>query len=127
MESKVRSDQIKNGKYKEFNKHAILIAEGLYVNNRKHGVWRSYYDYTGSLMIEENYQNGIQHGRFVSYHPNGKLLSEGQFFNGLREGCFSIYDEEGNNIKRLLFIHDNQIEDLNEDKYISEAVRKEAR
>jgi antitoxin component YwqK of YwqJK toxin-antitoxin module len=100
-----------NGKWKEFNKHAILISEGVYINNQKHGIWREYYDDTGSKMIEENYKNGSQHGRFASYHPNGQLMSEGYYQNGLREGYFKVYDEEGKNIKSLLFINDNQIED----------------
>ena len=54
---------VRNGKWKEFNKHAILIAEGNYVNNRKHGLWREYYDSDGSLMIEEEYCLDIRHGR----------------------------------------------------------------
>jgi hypothetical protein len=117
--------QVRNGKWKEFNKRAVLIAEGHYVNNRKHGVWREYYDSNGSLMIEEVYNHGIQHGRFASYHPNGQLLSEGtsyhpngqllsegKFHNGMREGYFKVYDEEGNNIRNILFINNNEIEDV---------------
>lgn len=103
---------VKNGKWKEFNKRAVLIAEGHYVNNRKHGLWREYYDNNGSLMIEEVYNHGIQHGRFASYHPNGQLLSEGKFHNGMREGYFKVYDESGNNIRNILFINNNEIEDV---------------
>jgi antitoxin component YwqK of YwqJK toxin-antitoxin module len=119
-------DELKNGKWKEFNKHAILIAEGCYINNKKHGLWREYYDHTGSIMIEENYQHGIQHGRFASYHPNGSLFSEGQFANGLREGYFKIYDENGNNVRNLWFVNNNLIEDIKEHQQINEELRKEA-
>jgi antitoxin component YwqK of YwqJK toxin-antitoxin module len=94
----------------------VLVSEGVYLNNKKRGIWREYYDYTGSLMIEEMYNNGVQHGRFASYHPNGRLWSEGQFNNGLREGYFRIYDEEGNNVRSLLFINNNQIEDTAQTK-----------
>lgn len=104
----------KNGKWKSFNKHAVLIAEGNYVNNKKHGTWREYYDHTGTIMIEEDYVHGVQHGRFISYHPNGRIFSEGRFHNGMREGYFRAYDENGVNIKNLLFINDNQIEDIEE-------------
>src|SRR5688572_22347061 len=113
-------DELKNGKWKEFNKHAILIAEGCYINNKKHGLWREYYDHTGSIMIEENYQHGIQNGRFASYHPNGSLFSEGQFANGLREGYFKIYDENGNNVRNLWFVNNNLIEDIKEHQQINE-------
>jgi antitoxin component YwqK of YwqJK toxin-antitoxin module len=104
----------KNGKWKSFNKHAVLIAEGNYVNHKKHGTWREYYDHTGTVMIEEDYVNGVQHGRFISYHPNGKIFSEGKFHKGMREGYFRAYDEDGKNIKNLLFINNNQIEDIEE-------------
>ena len=107
-----RANLIKNGKWKEFNKRAVLIAEGVYINNLKHGVWREYYDHTGTIMIEENYKNGIQHGRYASYHPNGQIWSEGNFHNGLREGYFRVYDEHGNNTRNLLFINNSQIEDV---------------
>jgi antitoxin component YwqK of YwqJK toxin-antitoxin module len=103
---------VKNGKYVEFNKHAILIAEGSYVKNLKHGRWKEYYDYTGAIMIEEYYERGVQHGRFVSYHPNGQVFSDGQFYDGKREGIFKIYDEDGNHVRSLIFINDKQVEHL---------------
>jgi antitoxin component YwqK of YwqJK toxin-antitoxin module len=111
---KIKQIQFRNGKWKEFNKHAVLIAEGIYLNNQKHGLWKEYYDETGGIMIEENYNRGVLHGRFASYHPNGKLLSEGQYHQGSREGYFRVYDQEGNNIKNLLFISNHQIEDIEE-------------
>jgi antitoxin component YwqK of YwqJK toxin-antitoxin module len=116
----------RNGKWKQFNKHAVLIAEGNYVNNKKHGTWREYYDHTGTIMIEEDYVHGVQHGRFVSYHPNGQIFSEGKFHNGMREGYFRAYDEEGKNIKTLLFINDNQIEDIEAHIHNASTARKKA-
>jgi antitoxin component YwqK of YwqJK toxin-antitoxin module len=101
--------QSRNGKWKEFNKHAVLVSEGHYVNNKKHGVWREYYDSNGGLMIEEAYSNGVKHGRFASYHPNGQLLSEGEFQYGSREGCFKVYDENGTNIRNIVFLDNEEI------------------
>jgi antitoxin component YwqK of YwqJK toxin-antitoxin module len=102
---------IKNGKWKEFNKHAVLIAEGNYIDNQKHGLWREYYDHTGTLMIEEHYNLGLMHGRFTSFYPDGQKFSEGEFINGAREGYFKVYDERGTNIRNLLFVNDIQIAD----------------
>ena len=48
-----KKPRLKEGRWKEFNKHAILISIGNYVGDRKHGEWREYYD-TGELMLEEN-------------------------------------------------------------------------
>lgn len=113
MELSTAVDQrIKNGKWKEFNKHAVLIAEGIYIDNNKHGLWREYYDHTGTIMIEEHYSHGIMHGRFTSYYPAGQKFSEGEFFNGSREGYFKVYDERGENIRNLLFIDNVQVADI---------------
>jgi antitoxin component YwqK of YwqJK toxin-antitoxin module len=109
---------VKNGKWKEFNKHAILIAEGVFVNDQKHGLWREYYD-TGELMIEENYDHGIQHGCFASFHQNGQVFSKGQYFHGSREGYFRVFDEEGKNIRNLLFIKNTKVEDIEEAQKIN--------
>jgi antitoxin component YwqK of YwqJK toxin-antitoxin module len=105
--------KVKNGKWQEFNKHAVLIAEGVFVNDQKHGLWREYYD-TGDLMIEETFEHGIQHGRFASFHPNGQIFSEGQYFYGSREGYFRVYNEEGKNIRNLTFLKNIKIEDIDE-------------
>ncbi|WP_276366019.1 hypothetical protein [Chryseolinea sp. H1M3-3] len=99
----------KNGKWKEFNKHAVLVAEGTYYQDLKHGLWKQYYE-TGELIIEEMYQRGIMHGRYASYYLNGQVMAEGQYVNGSREGYFHVYDETGNRIKSMLFVHDVEIE-----------------
>jgi len=113
----------KNGKWKEFNKRAVLIAEGHYVNDLKHGVWREYYD-TGSLLIEEHYHLGVPHGRYASFHPNGNLFSEGYYENGKREGYFHVYDENGRRVKSLLFIDNNQIEEMTVNNQVNELPQK---
>ena len=84
----------RNGKWKEFNKQAILVSEGHYQHDLKHGLWKQFYE-TGELLIEETYSNGILHGRYASYHINGALLSVGQYQHGRREGYFNIFDENG--------------------------------
>lgn len=111
VQAKETITQIRNGKWKEFNKHGVLIAEGVYVNNDKHGTWIEYYDHSGSKMIEEDYRYGVQHGRFISYHPNGKIFSQGQFVNGSREGYFKAYDEFGKNTRTIFFVNNVQIRD----------------
>jgi len=93
------------------NKRAVLVSEGFYHNDLKHGLWREYYE-SGQVMIEEYYRYGVQHGKFTSYHPNGKLFGEGQYEDGKREGYFKVYDENGNQIKTLLFIHNNLMEEV---------------
>lgn len=101
----------RNGKWKEFNKQAVLISEGCYHHDLKNGAWRQYYE-TGELLIEETYDNGVLHGRFASYHQNGRLLSEGKYRYGQREGYFHVFDESGKQIRSLLFVNNVQVEDV---------------
>ena len=62
----------RNGKWKEFSKHATMLAEGNYINDVKHGTWKQYYE-SGELLIEESYDHGVLHGRYTTFHKNGQL------------------------------------------------------
>lgn len=101
----------KNGKWKEFNKHAILVNEGFYKDNLKHGPWKHYYE-TGELVIEESYQNGELHGQYVAYYINGERMSQGYYAHGMRQGYFHIYSEQGKLTRVILFVDDVSIEDV---------------
>ena len=109
-EKNISKVKVKNGKWKEFNKHAILIAEGHYVNNAKHGLWREYYD-SGELATEQNYIHGVLHGPYASYHTNGQLWSEGVHVNDQCEGTFKVYNEHGLLIKLLIFENGRLVEE----------------
>lgn len=101
----------RNGKWKEFNKQAILVSEGYYQQNLKHGQWKEYYE-TGELLIEETYEHGTLHGRYASYHMNGKHMSEGQYQSGRREGYFRVYDENGRQLKQMRFVNNIMVEEV---------------
>jgi antitoxin component YwqK of YwqJK toxin-antitoxin module len=101
---KVGKKKPKNGRWKEFNKHAVLVAEGMHNDGLKHGIWRYYYD-TGEPAIEETYVNGRMHGTYTSYHLNGSMMSEGQYENDCREGPFNIYNEQGELLKVMHFVN----------------------
>ena len=107
-----KENVLKEGRWKEFNKHAVLISVGNYVKGKKHGPWSEYYD-TGELMLEENYHHGVLNGRFATYHTNGRLQSEGVYAGGSREGQFKIYSDTGLHVKSLFFIENNLIEETN--------------
>ena len=113
----------RNGKWKEFNKEAVLVAEGNYQHDLKHGLWKQYYE-TGELLIEETYEHGILHGRYASFHMNGKLLSEGEYQHGKREGFFEVFDEDGRPAKRLLFVNNVLLEEMAVPSRQSPPVRK---
>ena len=108
-----KKQRLKEGRWKEYNKHAVLISVGHYLLGHKHGHWMEYYD-TGEFMLEETYETGILQGRFATYHPNGNLMSEGMYGLGSREGYFRIYNEVGTHTKSLLFIDNNLMEEIDE-------------
>lgn len=111
----------RNGKWKEFNKQAVLVSEGIYQHDLKHGCWKQYYE-TGELLIEETYDQGILHGRYASYHLNGQLLSEGEYQHGKREGFFDVFDEDGIPVKRLLFVNNVLLEEMDAKKTLQKNV-----
>lgn len=105
------AEKLRDGMWVECNKHAVVIARGAYVNNKKNAVWREYYD-TGELMIEENYLMGNLHGRFSTFHPNGQCCSSGRYEHGRREGRFFMYDEGGQHVRTLTFKRDVLVNDV---------------
>jgi len=111
-EKRKTCEQRKNGKWKEFNKNAILISEGHYVDGQRDGCWRFYYD-SGELLIEEEYSMGKKHGKYNSFFRSGNLMSEGKFSEDHRQGEFRVYNEQGRLTKVLVFKNDGLIEEIN--------------
>ena len=101
----------KNGIWKEFSPQGILLAEGVYLNGKKHGYFK-YYDANGYFQYIEKYENDIlienatetMHlDRKVDYHPNGKIHTIAHYFKGVPEGVRREYDSTGNVIKSYIF------------------------
>ncbi len=97
-----KKKKLKNGTWREYNKHAVIVTEGTFMNDLKHGAWRYYYD-TGGLAIEEQYEHDKLHGVYKSFFPNGTLMSEGRYEHGSREGYFQVYSEQGRLVRVMLY------------------------
>lgn len=97
-----KKKKVKNGTWREYNKHAVIITEGTFLNDQKHGAWRYYYE-TGTLAIEEHYAHGKLQGTYKSFFPSGVLMSEGCYEQDLREGYFQVYDEQENLVRAILY------------------------
>jgi antitoxin component YwqK of YwqJK toxin-antitoxin module len=104
----------RNGPWREFNKHGILVLEGSYKDGVRVGKWKSYYE-TGELVMEENYVYGVMEGPFKSYYKNGQVLSEGHYIENKREGKFCVYHISGRLTKTMIFEDDVLVEELFED------------
>jgi len=97
-----KKKKVRNGSWREYNKHAVVITEGTFLNDLKHGAWRYYYE-TGALAIEEHYAHGKLHGTYKSFFPGGTLMSEGRYEHDLREGYFQVYDEQEKLVRAILY------------------------
>lgn len=94
-----------------------LVEEGNYINNRKEGIWKSYYP-NGKKKNEITYVNGRANGLSKFYYKSGLLSEEGNWVNGKWDGSYKFYYENGqmsydwkyNNGKRegeQKYFHDN--------------------
>lgn len=63
----------------------ILVYEGMYLNNLRHGWWKSYYE-NGQLWWDGNYHKDNLNGSTRVYFLNGQLAWEGCFDHGSQEG-----------------------------------------
>lgn len=74
-------------------------------------VYARFYHVDGQTIKSEQWYNaqGIKHGAFKSYHPNGTQKSLGNFVNGQLQGDYKIHDENGQLIKIEHYQHDNII------------------
>ncbi len=57
----------------------------------------------GKVHYEVDLKNGLKHGNFKEYYPDGTLKVRGRFKDDLPEGSWKYYDEKGNLIEEKLF------------------------
>ena len=76
------------GKAKEFSVLTNnLVFEGGYLNGRRNGKGKEYYNYENEnhnkhLKFEGNYLNGKRHGKGIKYYLNGEIKFKGEYLNG---------------------------------------------
>ncbi|MDR1757690.1 MAG: hypothetical protein LBR51_01850 [Bacteroidales bacterium] len=78
-----------------FHPNGRTAALGVFVNQQKDGTWL-YYNDKGTLVKEENYKLGEQHGVEKTYSPeNGNLLREEVYVDGKLQGLQTTYYTTG--------------------------------
>ncbi len=71
-----------------------LVEEGKYINNRKEGIWKQYYN-NGKKKNEITYVNGRPNGFSRFYYKSGTVSEEGNWVNGKWDGNYKFYYENG--------------------------------
>ena len=78
---------------KLFDERGMLIAAGVYVNQKKAGKWIYYQD--KKLIGEEFYIDGLKNGKSKTYYPTGELLEEADWVDNLKNGIYRVYTKNG--------------------------------
>ena len=50
---------------------------------------------TGVVYIKEHYRNGMRHGTYTEFHPDGSKRGSGEYVDGNKEGRFEYYYPNG--------------------------------
>lgn len=101
-----------DGEYKETMSNGVLLQQGSYLLNQKHGTWFNY-NVKGEISEIINYKRDTLHGFYYNsqhslYFSDGKLngpvvyrnhenyrLIEGNYLNGLRDGRWIYHNRNG--------------------------------
>lgn len=71
-----------------------ILEEGDYKDNKKVGMWKTYYA-SGKLKSEIEHKNNRPSGKYITYYENGKIEEEGNWKNGINTGTFKRYYPNG--------------------------------
>jgi len=71
-----------------------LISEGEFVNDKKNGLHRKWYE-NGQLKSEGNYNNGNRNGLNRTWYGNGNIKRIGELKNDVWIGTIKVYTEKG--------------------------------
>lgn len=84
------------GEFIYYSVEGKLIAKGHYHNRKKDGVWQYYSDKDGSLILAEDYKNGVLDGKAIVYIPITEIVSEEtNYINGIKQGEYLKYYDNG--------------------------------
>ena len=57
----------------------------------------------GKQYIKVDLKNGLKHGRYYEYYPNGEIKIRGRYRKDKQVGLWKAYDEKGEEIKKKRF------------------------
>lgn len=85
-----------------------LAAEGWYIGTTKDSLWKYYSYYTGKLSTEEFYLNGKREGITRKYYDTGELLEEVEYHNDRKHGNWVQYFDSGKPRLRAVYADDKR-------------------
>ena len=106
-----------NGDWRSFDQNGVLIAEGQYENNHRHGVWRRFFrgdeaelfktspysEFKGPFVSQTVFQRGKLQGAWVINDSKQRKISEIHFVNDQRHGSVRWWHATGRLAQELYF------------------------
>lgn len=87
------------------------INEGTYKENRKVGVWTTYYQDGVTPKSKITYVNGRVNGAYKQYYPNGSIKETGRFIGRWYRGEIIKYYESGCIQRKSFYNKEGELED----------------
>ncbi|MDO5655985.1 MAG: hypothetical protein Q4G27_07585 [Flavobacteriaceae bacterium] len=95
-----------HGKAKYYHSNGNLMADFTFKNGKKEGLNKEYHqDKNNTLKSEVVFKDGLEHGAFVYYRPNGNLDRKGIYYREIAvgdsilknvyDGTIEVYQENG--------------------------------
>ncbi len=82
--------------HQAFDSTGFMLAEGVYLNQKKDSVWTFYSPADSAVIACETYRNDIKHGLSVTYYPqNGQPAEKLTYENRKLNGPWTKYFEDG--------------------------------
>jgi len=83
-----------SGQHFEYNTEGKIMLTGYSVENKKNGLWTSYYP-NGKVNSTTTYVNGIPQGLYTRYYTNGKKMIQYNILTGGLNTPPDVWDEKG--------------------------------
>jgi antitoxin component YwqK of YwqJK toxin-antitoxin module len=96
------SKTMEDGKFESFYPDKTLKAEGLVTNGKREGVWTSYHP-NGNKQSENEYVNGVLHGKTFTTFPSGQIMYIGYYNDGKYDGQWVYYNSDGTLSKEIFY------------------------
>lgn len=79
-----------------------LRMRGPKVDGLRHGTWTSFFP-NGMIRSRGQFEQGIQHGSTEVYHESGLPYYTGQYHQGNPTGEWNFYSADGTHLKTVLY------------------------
>ncbi len=112
---KTESQMSENGKIAStltYYPNGKKMAEGIYVEEKKHGLWKFFNEAEGSLISEETYVMGVKNGISKTYFPDGGIAEILTWENGVKSGLWEQYYSDGHIKFRGIYLNNEKHGDL---------------